>query len=192
MEQSTRVCSVEGCGKKRTLRGWCNPHYRRWLAHGDPLVTRRFLDPVEALAARTRVEGDCLVWTGALNEAGYGVLSIGGRMQRAHRFAWQQASGEIPDGLQIDHICHNKACVKVEHLRVATHSQNQQHLSGPRSHNRSGVRNVFWCKREKCWVVELTKDGQSRRYGYFDCLDEASVVAETARQELFGVFAGLG
>lgn len=29
-------CSIEGCERDRFGRGWCQPHYRRWLQQGDP------------------------------------------------------------------------------------------------------------------------------------------------------------
>lgn len=31
------TCSIEGCGNRHFARGWCNKHYKRWRAHGDPL-----------------------------------------------------------------------------------------------------------------------------------------------------------
>lgn len=30
-----KLCSVEGCGKKESARGWCSMHYWRWKEHGD-------------------------------------------------------------------------------------------------------------------------------------------------------------
>lgn len=33
-----RICQIDGCGGSVTARGWCNPHYRRWLTTGDPLT----------------------------------------------------------------------------------------------------------------------------------------------------------
>ena len=33
----TRVCTVEGCEREPRAHGWCQMHYRRWLATGDPL-----------------------------------------------------------------------------------------------------------------------------------------------------------
>lgn len=35
-----RVCSVDGCHRTRVYRRYCEPHYRRWRRHGDPLATR--------------------------------------------------------------------------------------------------------------------------------------------------------
>lgn len=30
------TCAVEGCEKRPTARGWCNPHYQRWRRYDDP------------------------------------------------------------------------------------------------------------------------------------------------------------
>jgi hypothetical protein len=40
-----RQCSVTGCGRRATERGWCHGHYLRWVRRGDvdperPLVRR--------------------------------------------------------------------------------------------------------------------------------------------------------
>lgn len=34
------ICSISDCGKPARTRTWCNMHYARWLAHGDPLITK--------------------------------------------------------------------------------------------------------------------------------------------------------
>ena len=33
-------CKVDGCQGKKSARGYCRPHYHRWLRHGDPLGGR--------------------------------------------------------------------------------------------------------------------------------------------------------
>jgi hypothetical protein len=33
-----RTCAVEDCDTAARARGWCEKHYNRWLAHGDPTV----------------------------------------------------------------------------------------------------------------------------------------------------------
>ena len=61
---------------------------------------------------------DCWIWTGANNGNGYGRLSVDGRLQYAHRWAYQLTHGEIPDDLVIDHLCRTRACVRPEHLQA--------------------------------------------------------------------------
>lgn len=38
---TTSCCVIDGCDVKAKSRGWCNPHYQRWIRWGDPLADRR-------------------------------------------------------------------------------------------------------------------------------------------------------
>lgn len=65
----------------------------------------------------------CLTWT-ARKEFGYGRFFWEGKTRRAHRVAYEVPVGPIPDGLQPDHLCRNRACVNVEHLELVTSQEN--------------------------------------------------------------------
>ncbi|MDJ1136239.1 HNH endonuclease signature motif containing protein [Streptomyces iconiensis] len=70
------------------------------------------------------VLGPCHHWDGSLNENGYGSFWGADRTVKAHRFAYEQAHGPIPAGLDVDHRCRNRACVRPSHLRAVTHREN--------------------------------------------------------------------
>jgi hypothetical protein len=68
---------------------------------------------------------DCVPWEGSLNEDGYGNVSIHYNGEcRAHRCVYVEVFGPIPEGLELDHGCRNRACVNPEHLEPVLHVEN--------------------------------------------------------------------
>jgi len=67
--------------------------------------------------SQTKQEGDCLVWTGAVNqEPTYGVFTaLGGRLI-AHRIAYELSIGPPPPHSHIGRTCGNPLCVAPKHL----------------------------------------------------------------------------
>lgn len=68
----------------------------------------------------------CWIWQ-AGKQHGYGVFSIDGKPQKAHRVAWFLTHGYYPEPpYQVNHRCNNPPCVNPEHLYEGTAKQNQQ------------------------------------------------------------------
>ncbi len=66
----------------------------------------------------------CHIAIGTLDEYGYVRLYENGKLQRAHRVAWEHERGPIPDGMLVLHACDRPPCVRVAHLFLGTQADN--------------------------------------------------------------------
>lgn len=113
--------------------------------------------------------GPCWVWTGSTTKNGYGHIGDGGRRARktllVHRVTYEAECGPIPNGLDLDHLCRNRACCRPSHLepvtkkvnsargrhagREQTHCGQGHEFTGENTYLHGGRRHCRTCRRER-------------------------------------------
>ena len=81
---------------------------------------------IERVLRRCAERGECWEFLGALSQ-GYGVVGRGPRgtgTALTHRVTYEFFVGEVPDGLDLDHLCRNRACCNPWHLEPVTRKVN--------------------------------------------------------------------
>lgn len=182
------TCSFEGCTKKHLANGLCAAHYAQRKV-GTALRPSKTLGMPDEERFDLYVDrsGDCWEWTGHKSRKGYASFydSRAGRGVPAHRFAYERATGPIPEGAEVDHRCLNRGCVNPAHLRLATRKQNMENRAGASSSSQSGIRGVYFRQSTSKWVAYAASNGKTKYFGTFDSSEEADAAAIAGRLELF-------
>jgi hypothetical protein len=148
-----RICSTPSCDREvvYTTKRLCKRCYKRTT------YKRVKTSPFDSAVARfeRRVEPSltgCWTWTGEQSSrpsGSYGLINLPGRRREyAHRWSYGYHRAEIPEGLEIDHLCHNTLCVNPWHLEPVTRQVNAARTRGAlKTH----------CKRGHEFTPENTK-----------------------------------
>ena len=172
------VCVVKGCDARADARELCRAHYARWHKHGrfttanDVSPAVRFWSKVD----RSAGPDGCWPWLGGVSDAGYGRFRSAGSRAKgsaiygaAHRWAYEETNGRIPDGYVLDHACHgrdeacpggsrcpHRRCVNPAHLEPVTQAENvRRGMAGAATGARHAARTH--CKHGHAFTPENTR-----------------------------------
>jgi hypothetical protein len=90
----------------------------------------------------------------------------------AHKAIWIMHNGEIPDGMQIDHINGIRSDNRLENLRLVTHKENHKNKKTPNT-NTSGIVGVDYKKERDRWRATIFDENRRIFLGYFKEFDKA-------------------
>jgi hypothetical protein len=78
----------------------------------------------ERFMAKVHKTNSCWLWIASIRPDGYGSYSAYGASRLAHRVSYEIHVGPIPEGLTLDHLCRNRACVNPDHLDPCSLEEN--------------------------------------------------------------------
>ncbi len=164
-------------------------HAYRMKMHGDPnkVLVQRNAPETERFWAKVDKGGSCWEWQGSKCSDGYGNFTTHhkGKTYKAHRYSYEQIVETVPEGMVLDHICHNRSCVNPDHLRVVTRKQNGENRLGPRIDNTTGFLGVHLNKKTGKYYCVVAHNGKAHSKHGFSTAEEADVAVRQLRIELY-------
>lgn len=185
-------CKVEGCnnsgvvdprrGKAYFPNGFCNMHYKRWAAHGDPLVThkhrsRRVYENHPLLFVWRSIRNRCVnPKSKYYSDYGGRGITLCLRWQGVAGFSnFVSDMGERPSKKHsIDRI-NNEGPYSPENCQWATMHQQTANRRG----NNVCV-GVSWITKRQKWSAKITVDRKTHCLGEFIDLQEAILARKNA------------
>lgn len=112
----------------------------------------------------------CWLYVGYCNSDGYGVYSPHSKVNvLAHRYVL----GEIPEGMEVDHLCRVRNCVNPEHLEIVTHEENMHRAPFvieqmnrthcPQNHEYTVENTKYYNGKRVCHTCRLERNREYRK-----------------------------
>jgi hypothetical protein len=117
---------------------------------------------------------------GTAHSRGYWVITVDGKIHKAHRLAWLYVYGVWPAS-EIDHINRIKTDNRIANLREASRSQNTMNRANARTDNKLGVLGVSQVGSR--FIARIVLDGEQKYLGMHRTIEAASLAYTSAKQE---------
>lgn len=84
--------------------------------------------------------GNCWEWESGIDRLGYGSFKVSGlkTISKSHTISYLHFVGDVPDGLELDHLCRNRSCCNPAHLEPVTHRENMRRGNAARTYCPNG------------------------------------------------------
>ncbi len=123
------------------------------------VIARRFWAKVNKSSGVFKLvqgeQSECWTWQSSMLPKGYGTTKYKGKGIAAYKLAYMLSIGPVPDGLELDHLCRTRRCVRPDHLEPITHLEN--------------IRRGICANREKATCLKGHPFDVIRKSGKRDC-----------------------
>lgn len=117
-------------------------------------------------------------------------IRLNGVLYKEYNLIWIYHNGDIPIGLEVDHIDRNPMNNRIENLRLGTHAQNGYNLSISKK-NTSGYKGVSFNRKKQLWEVSIFLNYKRIALGFFSDKNDAGKAYNEAAKKHYGEFANL-
>lgn len=200
-KKSDKICSIIGCGKKHSSKGFCSTHYARLTRHGNAESRTRF-DKNDIIINEDISQIKTFDKDGNINY----IFEIDSQdVPIIKDIKWYSYKGyahndkhgfmhnlflQPEKGYEVDHIDGNPRNNKRNNLRICTHHQNCMNR-GFSKNNTSGFKGVSWDKRKGKYVSYINPNKKSIFLGAFNNTRSAALAYNCAAIKYCGEFARL-
>jgi hypothetical protein len=147
----------------------------------SPLDEERFWNHVDCT-------GDCWTWRSTVTRYGYAQFYTSKwygsetKSLLGHRVSYFLLHGELPEGLDLDHLCRNRRCVNPHHLEAVTRSINVLRGLIPEI-KRAYFKSITKCHNGHEFTPENTRLQNNKGYMVRECLACKRARSEASRQQ---------
>lgn len=117
----------------------------RLLAHVDRSGPSLFIDGQDL--------GPCWLWTGRLDNGGYGQVKYEGRACKAHKVSFKEFRKQWLRKRVLMHLCDTRPCINPDHLKPGTQLQNVRDMVRKGRHNFYGRTSAVRCAMDRAQVA---------------------------------------
>lgn len=122
-------CYYRTGGGRMSYKGFVGP-----VTATDPFYDSWCRARLSRILSNTKPnENGCLIWQGKPDRAGYARTTSWRGTPFVHRQAWLLSGYLIPADRELDHTCHQRNCINVNHLRCVSHQENMSNRKVNRS-----------------------------------------------------------